>query len=59
METDSLNTFSFEDNLESLASMEIAVDSLLKVGGLIPYEYISVTSRKLFAKFRRFIFDMV
>ena len=38
MATDSLNTFSFEDNLESLVSIEIVV-SLLKVGGLIPYEH--------------------
>ena len=38
MGTDSLNTFSFKDNLKSLVSIEISIE-LLKVGGLIPYEY--------------------
>ena len=39
MGTDSLKTFSFEDNLESLVSIEIGSYFVIKVGGLIPYEY--------------------
>ena len=39
METDSLNPFSFEGILEKCFQQRLAIVSLLKVGGLIPYEY--------------------